>query len=173
MRKTVLLALALVLMASSAFAADSKIGYANSLYILEKCDFYKEQGASFEAKFKQREQELMAEQKELQSAYEEIKKQSIMLSQDARNKRITEFEQKMQAHKVKVNSFKREAQTAKNRVSQEIKKLVSQATAEYGKKKGYTLIIDKSLLMYADESLDVSDEILVEVNRIYRAEKAK
>ena len=79
------------------------------------------------------------------------------------------FKQKEKDYQAKLRDFKRlyeesqdELKAQDNEAVKEILAELVQVTQEYGKEKGYTLIFEKSesALLFADETLELTDDII-------------
>ena len=115
-----------------------------------------------EKKFDSLQQKLDAEKTELVKLEDELKKQSMMLSLDAKENREWELETKKRQIKFLFDEstfeMKRAEAEATRRVGVEIEKLVQ----AIGQKEGYDIIFEKRTLglLFYKNALDITDEVI-------------
>jgi outer membrane protein len=87
-------------------------------------------------------------------------------------------EEKEREQRIKVNDFKTlqkkyraELQTLQGQLMQQLQSDVTALTQEIGKKEGYLLIMDKRGVIYAPNSVDLSDKLIQQLNQ--KSAKAK
>jgi outer membrane protein len=144
------------------YASNIKIGYVDLQKALNESVAGKAAKAKIAAKFKEYQKSLNARQKKLSAMKSELEKQSMLLSQSARDDKEHEYEQK-------VKDLQRFAKDAQDDLKQKdsdytrqiIDKLVGVAKT-LGKKEGYTMIFEKtqSSVVYADSKADLTDELI-------------
>lgn len=106
--------------------------------------------------------ELEREQSELIKIEEELRKQSLMLSLDAKEDKRKELAKRTRHYKYLENEFHQERKEMEVEtvriVGQEIQKIVE----EIGKRDGYTMILEKRAVgfLYNDEKIDITDEVI-------------
>ena len=54
-----------------------------------------------------------------------------------------------------------------------VQDLLMRAVQEINAEKKYKMIVNMSVLLDADESLNITDQVLAKVNELYKAEKSK
>ncbi len=106
--------------------------------------------------------ELEQERSELIKVEEALRKQSLMLSLDAKEDKRKELGQRSRRYKYLENEFlqekkEMEVETVRS-VGSEIQKIVE----EIGKKNNYTMILEKRAVgfLYNDEKIDITDEVI-------------
>jgi outer membrane protein len=144
MRKAIFLSLLMVLLATvPAFAG--KIGYVDSIKLVTESEPAKAASEKME--------------KDFGPENKEDKKVELL-----RLKRDVEDRQRALARKV---------QAANESVRHTIAAMIVKATQDFAKKNQYDMIFDKAYpsMVYATSSLDVTKEVMVELNRVYRENK--
>ena len=88
-----------------------------------------------------------------------------MLSKEA-------FEEKARAFSAKATDVQKEVQSKKalldsafERALTDIQKVVTEIIADLSKEKGFVIAVPTSQILFADKSLDVSDEVLKRLNQ--------
>lgn len=118
-----------------------------------------------QAKFK-------ADEDSLAALKTEIEKKSSVWSEDVRVGKEREYQKKLRDFGMKTEDAKLELQQLEKKVMDPILKELHDLIAEIGKKNGYTLILENTMkglrnrtgLLYADESLDISDLVRKELD---------
>ncbi|MDQ1239215.1 MAG: outer membrane protein [Thermodesulfobacteriota bacterium] len=98
--------------------------------------------------------------KEMDTLNEQLQKQGPMLKEETRNEKIKqlgikEMELKL-AEKEAQNSLQNEQREQQEIFRRDITKIINQIRAQ----KSYTLIFDSAALLSADDSLDITDEVV-------------
>ena len=164
MKKILLLGIITILafaVATNSLAEGLKIGFADKLKILFEYKKAKELNEALE-------KEKHNAKKEFDKRTEEIKKlrdEMELLSESARREKGPELEKKLR----ELDAFRREKQQEIGRKYDEgirdISKEISDVCEKYGKDKGYDAILDARAALYVPGSLDMTDEILKELNK--------
>ncbi len=106
--------------------------------------------------------QLEQEQAELLKLEEELRNQSMMLSQDAKQDRRHELEKKNRRYKYLENEYYEEAKQARYDVLKIIGNDVQTIVDDVGKKDGYTMILEKNAVgfLYNNDKIDITDQIV-------------
>lgn len=145
------------------FGAETcKIGVIDMQKLQEKSSSFRKIREKLRLKFEVLQKKLDKEKKELLKIEEELKKQSMMLSLDAKENRQKELAKKSRHYKYLYDEYNQEMKEAEleanRRVGKEIEKLVE----KIGKKDGYTLILERRGvgLIFRDDAVDITDRII-------------
>lgn len=146
---------------ADSFAKDLKIGFADKLQILFEYKKAKELNEALE-------KENQAAKEEFDKKTEMIKKlrdEMELLKPEARKKKETELEEKLK----ELDDFRREKQREIGRKYdegiREISKEIASVCEKYGKDNGYDVIIDSRATVYVPNTLDVTIDIIKELNK--------
>ncbi len=171
MKKILLLILTVIFLGvGQTFAADQvcKIGLIDMEKFQQKSVAFQRIKLKLERKFENLKKKLDAEKKEVMKLEEELKKQSLMLSLDAKEDKRRELERKKRYYKYLYNEFSQEMkeaeQDAKRMVSNEIEKIVE----KIGRAQGYTIILERRTLglIYYEESIDITDQVVAAYDKM-------
>jgi outer membrane protein len=153
-------------------AADvAKIGVIDFQKVLETSNA----GKMIQSELKKENEKMAADLQQKGGEIEKIRKrlerESMVMSKEMR-------EEKEREQRIKVNDFKTlqkkyRAQLQKRQVElmQQLQSDVTAITRELGKKEGYLLIMDKRGVIYAPNSVDLSDKVIQRLNK--KASRAK
>jgi len=106
-------------------------------------------------------------QKDLQGLQQRLTDQGPSMTDDKREQLNKEYQEKGIAFKRFQDDAQREVQEAQQKELAELEKRVLPVINVVGKEKGYTLIFNKyapGMLVYADEAVDITDEVLRRFN---------
>jgi outer membrane protein len=147
-------------------AADvAKIGVIDFQKVLETADA----GKTIQSELKKENEKMAADLQQKGGEIEKIRKrlerESMVMSKEMR-------EEKEREQRIKVNDFKTlqkkyRAQLQKHQVQlmQQLQSAVTAITREIGKKEGYLLIMDKRGVIYAPNSVDLTDKVIQRLNK--------
>jgi outer membrane protein len=148
---------------SNALAAEKdKIRVVDMQKFQSKSRSFQRAAATLRGKLNTQQKKLDEEKRKIIKMEEEIQKQSMVLSLDAREDKKRELARKKLYYKYLFEDFKQEVKNAEieatKRVSKELEKVV-QGIAD---KEGYILIFEKRTigLIYYDDSLDITDQVI-------------
>ncbi|OBQ52695.1 OmpH family outer membrane protein [Halodesulfovibrio spirochaetisodalis] len=107
----------------------------------------------------------------------EFRVQSQALSEDAKKAKVEELSKEEMGLAQRQQQFVQRARAAEQSALRDMSALMLEATREFGKKNGYDMIVAKAqgAVLYMKNPVDVTKQVMVVVNRLYRAklEKAK
>jgi outer membrane protein len=168
-------ALALTFGSPNGFCADvAKIGTVNSQQIVDK-------SAAGKAASNKMQREGQKMEADLNKLSDEIKTLKQMVDQEenagvmtkaAIEEKKWELSRKMEELKALKKRYDRKLQTMQMQLINQLRKDVAQIISDYGKKEGYLLIVENISVLYAPQSLDITDKIIQIYNKKY-AEKNK
>lgn len=143
-------------------AENVKIAVVNMKEFQQKSKAFKKIGASLKEKLDTLQKKLDTEKEELLKLEEELKKQSIMLSLDAKEDKQMEVEKKRRYYKYLADEFRFELKAAEEEANKKFTLEVGKIVEEIGKKRGYTMIFQKNSpgLVYINDAIDITDEII-------------
>ena len=169
MKKSVVCALFTVslMFAQPSFAGADKpiIAVVNIQQIMKDSTAAKTVREQLENKQKSFQADISKKEESLKKEDQELVKQKSVLSKDAFEKKVNEF-------RVKATNVQKDVQTKKGLLDNafehslnDIQKVVTDIIADLSKEKGFTIAVPTSQILYADKSLDISDEVLARLNK--------
>lgn len=163
MKRLALLAvIALGLMAAPALAQDVKVGFVD----LQKALNLSQSGQAAKEQIKQKvesyDAQVKAKQGELQKLKEDLEKQAMLLSEEARGNKEREYQQKVKDYQRYAKDIQEELQQADADFTRKILEQLFEVVQDIGKKEGYTMILEKteSAMLYGDSSIDLTDKVI-------------
>jgi outer membrane protein len=162
LRFTPILVLLFFFQANALGADPLKIGVLNMQKFQANSKAMQAETQKLQKKYDDMKNKLDEEVKDLQKLEEELKKQSLMLSLDAQSSKRREVERKQRYIQFLRNDFSQEMKDTDQENSQRILKELEKIVGKIAKDGGYTLILERKSfgLIYADESIDITDEVV-------------
>ncbi len=163
MKRIITLALALFIYAvSPAFAAEAKIGYVDLQKALNTSEAGKAAKEKIAKTVKDYEGTVDARQKELRRLKEELEKQAMLLSEEARAAKEREYQQKLRDFQRFTKDIQDELQQKDADFTRQILEELLKVIREVGEKEGFTLILEQteSSILFADPKVDLTDRII-------------
>lgn len=153
-----------VLLAAPIASAQMKIAVVDvQRAVMETEDGLRAQ-ATLKKLFDRRQQELDARQNELKRARGEIEKQSKVLSKEALERRMTEWQQSMAELQAVFTEFNRELQKQQNNLTQPILNRTLSVLRQIAAQEGYDAILERNAVPYARTDLDITDRVIQRYN---------
>ena len=167
LRITALAAALTLTFSPAAFAdiASTKIAVVNIQEIMRDSTAAKSVREQLDAKQKTFQKEITKREDDLQKADKELGKQRSVLSKEAFEKKALEFRQKATDAQKEVQAKKALLDNAFARSLNDIQKAVTDIIAGLAKEKGFAIAIPTSQILYTDETLDISKEVLERLNQ--------
>ena len=150
---------------NSANAADvAKIGVANLQRVLETSNAGKSAQDEIKQQKDKMEQELKQKGAEIEELRKQLERDSMVMSKEKREEKEREVRIKLNDFKSLQKRYRTELQRLEKRLVNTLLRDVSTLIEEIGKKEGYLLIINNSGVMYSPGSIDITDQLIKELN---------
>lgn len=163
LRLILLTLIAACAMASSQASADT-IAYVNIDLIMHDSSAGKSVKEQLDTKRQSFKTEMSRKENELNKEQESLAQQRAVLSPDAFEKKAKAFRAKANAAQKDVEAKGNELNSAVNSSLGQIQKAVFEIVSKISKDKGYSVIIPTSALLYADPKLDITNEVMTQLN---------
>ncbi len=151
------------------------IVFVNSDSLLNNYEYFKETRNKFEAKSKKAQLDLNAKGTTFQREVAEYQKNAATMSADERaatEQRLARKQQELAAYNQNAGAALQNEEAAEN---EKLYNKVSDFLKTYAKNKGYKMVLSyskgNSTVLYADNSLDVTKDVVAGLNEAYKKEK--
>ena len=144
------------------------IGVMDTQWLLQHSKLGKQVTDALNAFMKDRQTLLELEEKELRNLQSQLVRQGSVLSQSARQQREEQFRKRMGEYQQKVTNMNQEVQAKQDQLLVEFRENVDAVVKELAKRNGLALVVEKgenTTTRYFEPSLDMSKEVLEELNR--------
>ncbi len=152
---------------SNVFSADYKIGVIDLQKLQRSSSEFKKLSETYQKKLEPKKKEFEMEKEGLRQLEEEMRKQNMMLSLDAKEGKMKEYGKKTRRLKYLENELLQEAKEAELEIRRTVMKKVAKVVGEIGKKENFTIILEKggSGLIYSSETIDITDKLIKAYDR--------
>lgn len=167
MRILVAAVVTMTMMVATIAWAEGKFGMVDLQKILVLSDagkVAKEQLGTRAAKY---DTEKTVKEEELKKLKAELERQNVLLSESARGAKEKDYQQKLKEYQRFLKDAQDDLQARNDELTNKIGEDIVKLVQEYGKKNGYTTIFIKhEAMVYVDEKIDLTDELLKQFNAI-------
>ena len=171
-RTVALAAVALALAPLAARAAEPKLGYVELQRALEEIDEGKAAKAQLKKDFDEKQKQLDQRTDEVKRLDADFQKQAMVMAPDAKAAKAAEIDRK----KMEVQQFfvglQQDLAGREREVTRGIFDKLIGVVRELAEAEGFTMVLDRSSVLYAPPSLDVTNELVRKYNARYGAGKA-
>jgi outer membrane protein len=156
-----------------AAAADvAKIGVVDLQRVLETSNPGKSAQAQIKKQKDAMEQELKEKGAEIEQLRIQFERESMVMSKEKREEKEREGRIKLNDFKTLQKRYRSELQDLEQKMVTELRTEVYGLVEEIGKKEGYLLIINNFSVMYAPGSIDITDQIIKQMNERHAKKSA-
>jgi outer membrane protein len=152
----------------SAYSQEIKIGYVSFERLFEQYEKTKEKNELLQKKKYDKE----VEGQKLVDDINKLRNEIQILSDDAKESKQKEMNEKMRKLRDFTNNSKEELLKERDLIFKDLTKEINKVIDEKGKTDGYTLILDDQILLYKAKANDMTDEIIKILNDRYSKEKS-
>lgn len=136
-----------------------KVGFVDLERTLVETPAGKRASQEFEKTRKRKQRELDRKQQELQKYAAELEKQRMVLKPDVLKQRQEELQKRYVEVQELYVKLERDLAAERTKLIQAILKKAGPAIRDLAKAKGYTMIVDRSAVLWSDDALDLTDEL--------------
>ncbi|MGC9519005.1 MAG: OmpH family outer membrane protein [Desulfuromonadaceae bacterium] len=169
MKRLSIIVLALVLGATTVSAADIKLGYVNLQKALSESAAGQAAKTKMEGEIADIEDQVKQRQEDLQALQDSLKKQMGMLSDEAKEEKQIEFEQRVRDYQRYVKDKQDEMKAREERYTQQILRDLGQMVVTLSEEEGVSMMMEMSQLVYAAPELDYTDKLIEMYDKEYKA----
>jgi outer membrane protein len=152
------------------FCADvAKIGTVNFQRIFDSSTTGKKVKEEITSEGQRMEADLKQKGEEIRALEQLLERDAGVMSKDARDDKKWQLDRKIDDVKALKRKYDRQIQELQMRLVNQVRKEVLGVIQSYGKKEGYLLIIEDVSVVYAPQTIDVTDRII----QLYNDRSAK
>jgi outer membrane protein len=157
-----------MLVGGTAMAADvAKIGVVDLQRVLETSNPGKAAQAEIKKQKEKMETDLKQKGAEIEQIRQRLERESMVMNKEAREEKEREARIKLNDFKTLQKRYRSELQALEKKLVNELHGEVFSIVADLGKKEGYLLIISKIGVLYSPTTIDVTDNLIEQLNRRY------
>lgn len=158
-----------VLFCSTASAQSIKIGFIDIQRVLNESQAGKRANDRFQGQIKKAEAEIQKERQDLEKMRVDLEKKAPLLKDEERRNLEAEFQRRSVNLQRNMSDQQQELERKRNEMMSEILKELEQVVNEVGKAEKFTLILERSQILYSDQAIDITNKVIEAYNN--RAKK--
>lgn len=160
-----ILLLILFFATNSLFAANvAKIGVIDLQKILATSTSGKAIQAQLKSQKDKMESDLKKKGSEIEKISKRLERESMVMSKEMREEKEREQRIKINDFKTLQKKFRSDLQKLEGRLMNQLQKDIKGLVDAIGKKKGYLLIINKYNVVYSPDSIDITNDLIKQLN---------
>lgn len=162
----IFIACSLILNAGIAKAGEFKVGIIDMQKCIQSSESGKKAKSELEGAFNKKKKELQDQEAGLKKAQEEFQKKQAALSDSARKEQQAKLQEKFMKYQENLQRSQAEIQKKEQEMSEPIIRKIREKVTEIAKKKELSLVLESNpqIVMYSDEKLDITEEVLKALN---------
>jgi outer membrane protein len=168
------LAIALLAAASlgsaSAQQQEMRIGVFDSQPVWQQTEEGKKMQAQLAAFRDTKLAEINSKEADLNKLKEKLRSQEVSLSDDKKNQMLKDIDQKTIDLKRLNDDATREMQSQFGDARDQFQKELFDVVGALGKEKKYTLILEKSIVVYNDDAVDITSAVVAKFNQMFKGD---
>lgn len=151
-------------MSANAVAAEVRLAYVDLQRALNECNAGKKAKSQFRAEVQRLQTKLQSEQSEVQALRDEIEKKGMLMRNDERQHLQDRYASKVRQFQSDFKNDRAELQQKDNELTGAILRDLVYVVHNVGESDGYTMIMEKSSLLYAVPSVDITQQVITAYN---------
>ena len=158
----------LAVLTTPAWGQDLKVGFVN----IQKAISQSKRGASaretFQSAIKAREEALRKEQRVIEKEKQQLEKQAVLMKESERAKAQRRFQLRVRDYERQMRDVREELGLKEREMTNEILKDLQKVIIEVGKTGKFTMILERSQLLYTDKGTDITDDVIKLYNERFK-----
>lgn len=150
-------------------AENLKMAYIDAQKVLDGTKAGRRAKGTMEEFTKSRQKIIDLEESEIKRLQEDLARQGSVLSPEARREKEESLQRKFMDFQKKVSELTKELQSKKRDILEEFNKRLEEIVKRIAEKNGYAFVFDRNseggVLLYAKQSLDITDEVIKEYDK--------
>ena len=160
-----LVVLTLALSCTSSFAQDRvRIGFVDIQRVISDSAAGKRAKDRFQAQVKKAEADTLKERQELERLRNDLDKKGPLLKEEERRNLESDFQKRSVNLQRTLSDYQQELQQKEREMMQEILKELEKIVSDVGKSDKFTLILERSQILYSDQGIDITSKVIETYN---------
>ena len=151
----------LVLSCTVALAQERiKIGFIDVQRIISESQAGKKAKDRFQAQVKKAEADVLKERQDLERLKNDLDKKGPLLKDEERRNLEADLQKRSVILQRTLGDYQQDLQRRNNEMMAEILKELEQVVTEVGKADKFTLILERSQILYSDQAIDITNKVI-------------
>ncbi len=143
-----------------------KIGVVDMRKVFRESKMAQKLANDFFKEVQTKKRQVILKEKQLKSKEKKFKKEAKSLSKTEKAKKLRTLRQEAKELKNMKNDIEDQLRTKRQRIRIKIMTQIRNIINDYAKKYGYTIILPKGMLLYSQDTVDITDNIIKELNKL-------
>ena len=148
--------------------AETRVGVVNTVRLMEEAPQAKAAQSNIETEFAPREQELVALQKEIRNLEDRLSRDGAVMSEKESGNLERDILSKRRELKRSQDEFRDDLNIRKNEVLSTLQRQMYDATVSLAKEKNFDVILGQGVV-FANDTVDITDEVLEKLNKEFKS----
>ena len=160
------LAIAVLVLSGSVASAQEriKIGYIDIQRVISESQPGKRAKERFQTQVKKAEADVVKERQDLEKLRADIEKKGPLLKDEERRNLEADYQRRSVTLQRAMSDYQQELQAKNNEMMSDILKELEQIVNEVGKADKFTLILERSQILYSDQGIDITSKVIETYN---------
>lgn len=155
----------LVLSCTASYAQDKiKIGFVDIQRVISESQAGKNARDRFQAQVKKAEADISKERQDLDRLKSDLEKKGPLLKEEERRNMEADFQKRSVTLQRRMSDYQQELQLKNNEMMSDILKDLEKIVNEVGKADKFTLILERSQILYSDQGIDITSKVIETYN---------
>jgi outer membrane protein len=155
----------LVFSSSPVFAQEKiKVGFIDIQRVIAESQAGKRAKERFQAQVKKAEADVVKERQDIERLRADLDKKGPLLKEEERRNLEAEFQRRSVTLQRAMSDYQQELQQKNNEIMSDILKELEQIVNEVGKADKFTLILERSQILYSDQGIDITSKVIETYN---------
>lgn len=163
------IAFLLILLLAASWPASAqekvKIGYIDFRKAIQDSQAGKKAKEKFQAEVKKAENDMAKERQQLEQMQADLEKKSRLLKEEELRNLDREFQRRRASYERTRQEWQMELRQRDEEMASEIARDLEKVVAEVGSSEQFTLILERSNILYSDRGIDITDRVVELYNR--------
>jgi outer membrane protein len=142
-----------------------KIGFVDIQKAITESAAGKKAKTRFDAQVKKAESELLKEKQEIEKLKSDFDKKGPLLKEDERRAMEADLERRFRQYQRTGQDHQQELRQKEGELTADILKDLQQVVAEIGRTEKFTLIFERSQILYYDQAIDITNRVIEIYNK--------
>jgi len=155
----------LILSCTASYAQDKiKIGFIDIQKVISESQAGRQARDRFQVQVKKAEAEILKERQDLDRMKNDLDKKGPLLKEEERRNLELDFQKRSVSLQRRMSDYQQELQVKNNEMMSDILKDLEAIVNEVGKAEKFTLILERSQILYSDQGIDITKKVIETYN---------
>lgn len=163
----------LAALAAPVWGQELKVGFVNLQKAMSESERGQNARQSFQAALKDKQAALLQEKKAIEQERKDLEKQTLLMKESERARVQRRFQLRVRDYERKMRDVREELSVRERDLTEEILKDLQKIVEEVGKTGRFTMILERSQLLYTDKGTDITDDVIKLYNERFQSRAAE